>query len=101
LHYPLVPAALLVRDRFDALSRIGRVESPLLVLHGGRDRVVPIRFGRRLLDAAPGPKEGWFEPRGGHETLAMFGALDAAFLFIERQVHADAAWGVAADGNSG
>jgi uncharacterized protein len=84
LHYPLVPAALLVRDRFDALSRIGRIQSPLLVLHGERDRVVPIRFGRRLFDAALGPKEGWFEPQAGHETLAMFGALDAAIRFIER-----------------
>jgi uncharacterized protein len=84
-HYPFVPATKLMRDRFDALSRIGRIDSPLLVLHGGRDTVVPIRFGRSLFDAAPGPKEGWFEPRGEHEDLAAFGALDAAFDFIERQ----------------
>jgi fermentation-respiration switch protein FrsA (DUF1100 family) len=84
LHYPYVPAAMLMRDRFDSLSRIGGIRSPLLVMHGGRDRVVPIRLGRALFDAAPLPKEGWFEPRAEHENLAAFGALEAAVAFIER-----------------
>jgi len=82
-HYPFVPTTL-VRDRFDSLSRIGRLAAPLLVLHGGCDRIVPIRFGRRLFNAAPEPKEGWFAARGEHEDLAQYGALEAAIAFIER-----------------
>jgi uncharacterized protein len=85
-HYPFLPAAMLVRDRFDSLSRIGRIAAPLLVLHGERDMIVPIRHGRALLAAAPSPKEGWFAPEAGHETLAQFGALDAAVAFLERRV---------------
>lgn len=84
--YPFVPAARLVRDRFDSLSRIGQVTAPLLVLHGERDMIVPVRHGRTLLDAASAPKEGWFAPGGGHQNLAQFGALDAAIAFIERRV---------------
>jgi fermentation-respiration switch protein FrsA (DUF1100 family) len=91
IHYPFVPVAMMIRDRFDSLSRIGRIKSPLLVMHGGRDRVVPIRFGRALLAAAPPPKEGWFSPRAEHEDLAAFGALEAAIEFIERRVGAAAA----------
>ena len=83
-HYPYIPVALLLRDRFDSLSRIGRLRSPLLIMHGGRDRIVPMRFGRALFDAAPAAKEGWFEPRAEHEDLAAFGALEAAIAFIER-----------------
>jgi uncharacterized protein len=85
-HYPFVPAALLVRDRFDSLSRIGRVSAPLLVLHGERDMIVPIRHGRTLLAAATAPKEGWFSSEAGHENLAWFGALDAAIAFITRRI---------------
>jgi uncharacterized protein len=93
---------MLVRDRFDSQSRIGRIVSPLLVLHGGRDRIVPIRLGRALLAAAPEPKEGWFEPRAEHEDLAEFGALEAAIGFIERLAGTPAAAGfVAADGDFG
>ncbi len=85
-HYPFVPAALLVRDRFNSLSRVGRVTAPLLVLHGERDMVVPARHGRALLAAATAPKEGWFSPEASHENLARFGALEAAIAFIDRRV---------------
>jgi uncharacterized protein len=85
-HYPFVPAAFLIRDRFDSLSRIDRVAAPLLILHGARDMVVPIRHGRALLAAATAPKEGWFSPAAGHENLAQFGALEAAMSFIERWI---------------
>jgi fermentation-respiration switch protein FrsA (DUF1100 family) len=84
-HFPYVPASRMVIDRFDSLSRIGRVRAPILILHGERDRVVPIRFGRALFDAAPEPKEGWFAPEAGHENLARYGSLDAVVSFIDRR----------------
>src|SRR5207237_4706863 len=85
-HFPYVPAARMVIDRFDSLSRISRIKVPVLVLHGERDRVVPIRYGRALYEAAPEPKEGWFVPGAGHEDLARYGGLDAAVAFIERRL---------------
>jgi uncharacterized protein len=95
-HYPFVPAALLLRDRFDSLSRIRRITAPLLILHGERDMVVPVRHGRALLAAATGPKEGWFSRSASHETLAQFGALEVAVAFIERRIGQSAAAPVAA-----
>lgn len=83
-HYPFLPAALLVRDRFDALSSIGAVRVPVLMLQGGSDGVVPARFGEALFDAAPRPKERWLAPDAGHEDLAHFGALDAMIAFLVR-----------------
>jgi uncharacterized protein len=85
-HFPYVPAARLVTDRFDSLSRIAKVKAPILVLHGERDRVVPVRYGRALLDAAPEPKEGWFAPEAGHENLARYGSLDVVVAFIESRL---------------
>jgi len=85
-HYSFMPAAAMVWDRFDSLSRIGNVRAPILFLHGERDRVVPIRFGRALFDAAPEPKEFWTSREAGHETLAQFGALDAVLSFLARRV---------------
>ena len=84
--YPFVPTKRLVRDRFDSLSQIGQVRAPLLVLHGERDMIVPVRHGRALLEAASAPKEGWFAPGAGHQNLAQFGAVDAAIAFIERRL---------------
>jgi hypothetical protein len=54
---------------FDSISRIGRIDAPILMLHGSADRTVPVELGRRLRDAArPGVR--WVEvPGGSHSQL--------------------------------
>lgn len=85
-HYPFVPASALVRDRFDSLSSIGMVKAPILVLHGERDGIVPVRFGRALFDAAPEPKQFWHAPEAGHGDLLRSGAFEAVVAFLEQRV---------------
>jgi uncharacterized protein len=51
----LLPRALF-RERYDSIRQIGRVTAPILWLHGDDDRVIPLSRGRRLYDAARGPK---------------------------------------------
>jgi uncharacterized protein len=55
-HYPMLPVSLLLWDRYDSWALIGRVRAPLLVVAGGRDRIVPPGHSRRLFAAAPEPK---------------------------------------------
>ena len=55
-HYPFLPVSLLLRDRYDSAARVGRLTAPLLVVAGGRDRIVPASHSRRLFAAAPRPK---------------------------------------------
>ena len=45
--YPFVPGiGRILRTKYDSLSKIENVGTPLLVLHGDRDDTVPIRMGR-------------------------------------------------------
>lgn len=44
LHYPFLPSRLLMRDRYDTLKYIKDVMTPLLIIHGGRQRY-PYRDG--------------------------------------------------------
>jgi uncharacterized protein len=60
------------------------------LLHGDRDRVVPVRFGRALFEAAPEPKKFWFSPEAGHEDLARFGALEAVAAFLDKRLGGEA-----------
>jgi uncharacterized protein len=55
LHYPFIPRGL-VPDAYPSLELIRRLDLPLLVLHGARDRIVPVLHGEALFEAAPGPK---------------------------------------------
>ena len=79
---PFVPR-FLVRTKMDSLEKIGRVRSPVLVVHSPADEVVPYRLGRRLYDAAPGPKR-FHEIKGApHNLTHEVGG--AAFLSALRE----------------
>jgi fermentation-respiration switch protein FrsA (DUF1100 family) len=81
--YWFLPVRLLIKDRFDSIAKIGDVEAPLLLVHGERDRVVPVRFGRRLFDSANEPKQAVFLPAGHHNDLADHGLMPAVLTFLE------------------
>lgn len=81
--YPIVPVKLLMKDRFDSLSVITRIGAPLLVVHGEKDRVIPVEFGRTLFAAAQEPKRAMFYPDAGHGDLHASGALEVEIEFLE------------------
>jgi pimeloyl-ACP methyl ester carboxylesterase len=60
--YPILPVRRLIRHDFDTLSIIDRIETPLLILHGTDDFIIPVSHGRALLTQAEAPKRGvWIE----------------------------------------
>jgi fermentation-respiration switch protein FrsA (DUF1100 family) len=84
MHYWYLPARWLVLDTWDNAKRIGELRAPLLILHGERDRVVPVRFGRRLFELAPEPKRALFVPDAGHNDLFNRSeAIAAVMAFVE------------------
>ncbi|MEE8534397.1 MAG: alpha/beta hydrolase [Kiloniellales bacterium] len=86
-HYWYLPARWLVLDKWDSLSRIGGLKMPLLVIHGARDRTIPVRFGRQLFAAAPEPKEFLLLDQAGHNDLYDDPEVPARIVdFLNRQV---------------
>jgi hypothetical protein len=81
-HYPWAPVRWLLKDRFEAVARIGHVGTPVLIVHGDRDWIVPIRFGRRLYEAAVEPKRARWIRGGGHEDLDRHGISANTFAFL-------------------
>jgi fermentation-respiration switch protein FrsA (DUF1100 family) len=84
--FPVVPVAWLLRDRFNSLRVMERVQAPVLVLHGARDQIIPVAMGRAVYGAAPDPKELWIAPDAGHVDLVEAGAVLAAAAFVRRMV---------------
>jgi len=64
-HYPWLPVRWAMRTRCDSVAKIGAYHGPLLQAHGDADTIVPLRFGRRLFDAANQPKQ--FLLLSGHD----------------------------------
>jgi fermentation-respiration switch protein FrsA (DUF1100 family) len=70
-HYPFLPVRWLLRDRYPAIDRIARVRSPLLVIAGDADRIVPLDDTEALYDAAVVPKRLVVVPDADHNDRAL------------------------------
>lgn len=73
--YPFIPSILLrrLRGHYDALAAVGRIEAPILLIHGTADRLVPIRMGEALR-ARAGTGARWVPVEGaGHNDLPWVG----------------------------
>lgn len=49
----LLPAALIVRDRFDTRAKASSVRLPVLIVHGSDDTLIPVEMGRGLSQLFP------------------------------------------------
>ena len=71
--YKIYPTKLLVKDKFDNLSKIDQIKSPLLIISGKKDEVVPHFHSKLLFDKANVPKKSLFIDEAMHNNLYDFG----------------------------
>jgi uncharacterized protein len=81
--YFFLPVRLLMHDQFRSDERIGAITAPVLVLHGDRDTIVPIRLGERLYEMIRAPKRFLRLPGAGHNDHDQFGAIALVRPFID------------------
>jgi hypothetical protein len=77
-HYPFLPVAWLLKDRFDILDDARRTEAPLLALTASQDDVIPEARAKALYDAWSGPKQLVNVPMAGHNDIVTYGSYAAA-----------------------
>lgn len=68
-----LPIGPLITQRFESASRIGRVGSPVLVVHGSQDRLIQPELGKRLFEAAQEPKKFILVEGGSHHSTNAVG----------------------------
>jgi len=64
--YRWLPVKWIMRNRFDSITKIGSVKSPVFVSGAIQDELVPFEMSKQLYDAAPSPKEFFAISEGGH-----------------------------------
>lgn len=66
-HYWFVPVRALLQDQFDSLAKIAAVKTPLVIIHGTQDKIVPYDQGKALFEAAGSDQKIFIELKGaGH-----------------------------------
>jgi fermentation-respiration switch protein FrsA (DUF1100 family) len=81
--YPWAPVRLLMRNRYDSLSKIGRYTGPLFQSHGTADTIVPFALGQKLFAAATGPKEFFEIDAGEHNDPEPEHYVEALHRFFD------------------
>lgn len=84
--YPGLPLYLLIRTRYDSLSLMPGISSPVLILHGDQDDIVPISQARKLYEAAREPKSFYTITGAAHNDTYITGGepyFDALQAFLD------------------
>ena len=69
---------------YDTLSKIGRLDRPLLVMHGDADTTVPEYMGQQVFEAAPEPKTYVRFPNSGHSDISANLVVPPITRFIDQ-----------------
>lgn len=59
--------------KYDSLSLIENIKSPVLFVHGQLDQTIPVSMARRLFEKAPSPKDFYEIPGADHNDTYLVG----------------------------
>lgn len=88
--FPRLPLGWLTKGKYNSLARIESIETPLLIVHGEQDAVVPVSQGEALFRAANEPKRLQLLAETGHNDVwetegeTYWGALKSFTAELER-----------------
>jgi len=84
IYYPYLPVKYLLKDRYDSISKINMVKSPIMIMHGEKDDVVPFSMGKKLFEKANSPKHSYFTSTDDHMMEFNSELLNEIKNFIEK-----------------
>ena len=64
--YPIFPIKLLLKDKYERDKKIKNIKSPVLIMHGEEDQIVPFWMGEKMFQMANEPKYSYFTKFDDH-----------------------------------
>ena len=64
--YPIFPINLLLKDKYESDKKIKNIKSPVLIMHGEEDQIVPFWMGEKMFQMANEPKYSYFTKFDDH-----------------------------------
>ena len=64
--YPYLPVRLLLKDKYESNKKIKNINSPILIMHGKVDNIVPFHMGKQMYELANEPKHYYFSEYDDH-----------------------------------
>ena len=64
--YPYFPIRFLLKDKYESDKKIKNLKSPILIMHGEADKIVPFWMGKKMYELANEPKYSYFSEKDNH-----------------------------------
>ncbi len=64
--YPFLPVGILLKDKYESKKKIKNIKSPILIMHGKVDNIVPFSMGEMMYELANEPKYSYFSKYDDH-----------------------------------
>jgi fermentation-respiration switch protein FrsA (DUF1100 family) len=80
--YPYLPVSFLLKDKYENDKKIKNIKSPILVMHGMVDNIVPFHMGNKIYNLANEPKYSYFSKYDDHMMEFNENLLKALKEFI-------------------
>ena len=64
--YPYLPVRFLLKDKYESDKKVKNIKSPILIMHGKVDNIVPFYMGKKIYELANEPKYSYFSEYDDH-----------------------------------
>ena len=81
--YPIFPIKLLLKDKYESDKKIKNIKSPILIMHGEEDKIVPFWMGEKMFKLANEPKYSYFSNYDDHMMEFNNELINSIKLFIK------------------
>jgi len=81
--YPIFPINLLLKDKYESDKKIKNIKSPILIMHGEVDKIVPFWMGKKMFELANEPKYSYFSKYDDHMMEFNKDLINSINLFIK------------------
>ena len=81
--YPIFPIRLLLKDRYESDKKIKNIKSPVLIMHGEQDNIVPFWMGEKMFQLANEPKYSYFSKYDDHMMDFNKELINSIKLFLK------------------
>ena len=65
-YYPYLPVKLVLKDKYETIRKLDQINSPILILHGAKDNIVPFEMGLKIYEVVNSPKYKYFNDNDDH-----------------------------------
>ena len=86
--YPFIPGIgyltnIFSKTKYDTIDKLSKITSPVMIIHGDRDTIVPYEFGLELYKVANSPKSFYTVKGGDHNNTYRVGGKEYYDAIVE------------------